>query len=239
MKLIDKPTLPKEVFSSEVNTDLLAQAVRVHLANRRQGTQSALTRAEIQRTRKKYQKQKGSGNARHGDRKAPIFVGGGVAFAPKPRDHSLSLSSKMRRAAIFSALSSKNEAKEILVASEMTKLSGKTAEVANFLVENIGTANKLLIVTDTYRDNVYRAGRNIPGISILPMDQINVYEILKADKVLIMEEALAFKEKVTTTKETKEETKVEEKTEKTSKKVAVKNTVTKKTTAKKAGAKSK
>src|SRR3990167_5036459 len=105
MKIVDKPELPKEIFAVLENPQLLAQAVRVHLANQRQGTQSALTRAEVSRTRKKYQKQKGSGNARHGDRKAPIFVGGGIAFAPKPRDYSLKLSDKMKKQAVFTALS--------------------------------------------------------------------------------------------------------------------------------------
>src|SRR3989344_1497802 len=84
MKILDKTSFPKEIVQAEAKPQLLAQAVRVYLASQRQGTQSALTRAEVSRTRKKFQKQKGSGNARHGDKKAPIFVGGGVSFAPKP-----------------------------------------------------------------------------------------------------------------------------------------------------------
>lgn len=185
LKIIDKPVLPKEMFGAEENPQLLAQAVRVHLANLRQGNQSALTRAEVARTRKKYQKQKGSGNARHGDRKAPIFVGGGIAFAPKPRDYSLKLSDKMKKQSVFTALSARAKDHNIGIVSGMDKISGKTKEMAEFL-----RAKKTLIVTDVLRENVYRAARNIPGVTVTPMSQINAYEILRADQVLIMEEAL-------------------------------------------------
>ncbi len=227
MKLVDKPTLPKEMFNTTENPQLVAQAVRVYLANQRQGTQSALTRAEVAKTRKKYQKQKGSGNARHGDRKAPIFVGGGIAFAPKPRDHSLTLSDKMRKQAVASAFSSKNRAGEVVVFSDMAKLSGKTKDIAEFI-----TTKKPLIVTDMYRENVYRAARNIQGVEVLPMNQVNVYEILRADKIIIMEEALEMKE----TKVVKEE-KVEVKEAKTVQESKVKKEVTKKPVVKKAAAK--
>lgn len=186
MKILDKFDLPKEF--EEASPLLLAQAVRVFLANKRQGTQSALTRAEVSRTRKKYQKQKGSGNARHGDRKAPIFVGGGVSFAPKPRDYSLGLSTKMRKQAIFGALYAKNKAKELFVVDGLDKATGKTKELAKLV-----DAKKTLIITDSQRENVYRAARNISGVVVLPMNQINAYEILKAKKVLLMEEILPKK----------------------------------------------
>ncbi len=188
MKLVDKPELPKEMFGQVVNQALLAQAVRVHLANQRQGNQSALTRSEVARTRKKYQKQKGTGNARHGDRKAPIFVGGGIAFAPKPREHRLAISDVMRRQAVVSALSAKNKDHGIAVISGMDKATGKTKEFIDFL-----DSKKTLIVTDQMRENVYRAARNLSGVTIMPMSQVNAYEILKADKVLIMEEAIEVK----------------------------------------------
>ena len=190
MKILDKPSFPKEIVQAEAKPQLLAQAVRVYLASQRQGTQSALTRAEVSRTRKKFQKQKGSGNARHGDKKAPIFVGGGVSFAPKPRDHSLALSKHMRKKALYGALNSKLKTKNLLVISGMDKLTGKTSEVAEFLAGLEGSSRKLLILTDAERANIYRAARNIPGVTILPMRNANPYEIIRADQVLIMEEAL-------------------------------------------------
>ncbi len=179
MKIIDGFKLPKEITDAEAKPQLLAQAVRVFLNNQRQGTQSALTRAEVNRTRKKFQKQKGSGNARHGDRKAPIFVGGGISFAPKPRDYSRSLLGKMRKMAVAAALGQKSKEKKIIGVSGLEKAE-KTKELAKLLE----AGNKYLIVTEGYRENVYRAGRNIAGVTVSPKDQINVYEILKTDYVI-------------------------------------------------------
>src|SRR3989344_6587757 len=105
MKLIDKPNLPKEIFEQPVTAQMLSQAVRVHLANQRQGTQNAKTRAEIARTRKKLYKQKGTGGARHGDRRAPIFVGGGIAHGPKGIKRILSLPRQLKRNALKMTLS--------------------------------------------------------------------------------------------------------------------------------------
>lgn len=189
MKIIEKPDLPKEIFAIKAAPQLLSQAVRVHLANQRQGTQSALTRAEVSRTRKKLYKQKGTGGARHGDKKAPIFVGGGIAFAPKPRDYSQSFTKKMRQNSIYAALSSKLQDGSLLIVSDMDKIAGKTKEVAKFLATMEGNSRNLLIITDEYRENIFRASRNIPGVIILPANQVNTYEILKADKVLVMEQA--------------------------------------------------
>lgn len=155
-------------------SSLLAQAVRVFLANQRQGNQNAKTRAEINRTRHKLYKQKGTGGARHGDRKAPIFVGGGVAFAPKPRDHSLKLPAKMRRKALELALKTKKIEKIVL-----TKITGKTKELAKLITVDKNT----LLITKTYNQKVWRAGRNIAKLTILPKNQLNTYEVLKADKI--------------------------------------------------------
>lgn len=185
MKIVDKPVLPKEIFAVPASPALLAQAVRVYLANQRQGTQSALTRAQVDHTRKKYQAQKGSGNARHGDRKAPIFVGGGVAFAPKPRDYSLSMSGKMKKKALLGALALKAKEKKIVVISGMAKLTGKTKELAQFL-----PGGSLLIITDVLRANVYQAAKNISGVVIFPMDQLNAYLVLQAKQIYLMEEVL-------------------------------------------------
>jgi len=186
MKIIAKPDLPKELFGQTVSSQLLAQAVRVFLANQHQGTQSVLTRSEVNRTRKKLYKQKGTGGARHGDRKAPIFVGGGVSFAPKPRDFSLKLPEKMKKIALHGALSLQAKGKKVSVVSGMAKLTGKTSELAKFLTDTKNT----LIITDTLRSNVYRAAKNIRNVTVVPLNQANTYEVLKANQIFIMEEAI-------------------------------------------------
>lgn len=153
---------------------LLSQAVRVHLARKRQGTQNAKTRAEISRTRHKLYKQKGTGGARHGDRKAPIFVGGGVAFAPKPRDYALKLPLKMRQKALELALKLKKPEKVTL-----TKVTGKTKD----LLKLITVEGKTLLITKDYHPKVWQAGRNIANLTVLPKHQLNAYEVLKAEKI--------------------------------------------------------
>ena len=188
MKLVEKPSLPKEFFHTEAKPALLAQAVRVYLANQRQGNQSSLSRADVNRTRHKLYKQKGTGGARHGDRKAPIFVGGGVTFAPKPRDYSLSMSKQLKKRALYGALS--GSIKNLSVISGMEKMTGKTAELAKFIAGLEGDTQSLLLITDVTRDNIYRAARNIPGVTVVPANQLNTYEVLKAKKILMMEEAI-------------------------------------------------
>lgn len=202
LRIIDKPNLPKEFFDVDVQPVLLSQSVRVYLANQRQGNQSALTRAEVSRTRKKVFKQKGTGHARHGDRKAPIFVGGGIAFAPKPRDYSLSMNSKMKDLSKKEALSLKVDNKELIVVSGMDKLTGKTSELVKFLHEVEGPKAKKsenkdqavkkswLVVTDINRENVWRAGRNIASVEVSPINLVNTYQLMQANMVVMMEEAL-------------------------------------------------
>lgn len=178
MKIITDFNFPKETFKVEVVPQLLAQSVRVFMANQRQGTQSTLTRTEVTGTTKKIYKQKGTGNARHGDRKAHIFVGGGIAFGPKPRDFSLKFPQKMRRLALNMALSQALKDKRVVVVSGLDKLSGKTQELAKFL-----RGGKSLIVTGKLLENVWRAGRNIPNVEITPYSQLNAYTVLKAKKI--------------------------------------------------------
>lgn len=206
LKVIDQPDFPKEIFGVSVKPELLSQAVRVHLANQRQGTQSSLTRAEVSRTRKKLYKQKGTGGARHGDRKAPIFVGGGITFAPKPRDHSLSLSKEMRRKSIKGALTLKLKDKSIFVVSGLQSLTGKTSELAKFLKTLDINEASTFIITDEARANVYRAGQNIRNVTVSPANLVNAYEMLKAKKIVLMEEAVSSLEKFLTKNTEKEET---------------------------------
>ncbi len=153
---------------------LIAQAIRVYLSNQRQGTQSALTRSEVNRTRKKLYKQKGTGGARHGDRKAPIFVGGGVTFAPKPRDYSLKFPKQMKKRALEEALKLKKPEK-----ISLEKVTGKTKDLAKLF----DLEKKTLLITAKYNEKVWLAGRNIPNLTILPKEQLNVYQIIKAEKI--------------------------------------------------------
>lgn len=211
LRINENPELPKEIFRVEASPQLLAQSVRVYLANQRQGTQSAQKRAEVNRTRKKLYKQKGTGRARHGDRKAPIFVGGGVAFAPKPRDYSRTLAKKMRQKALLAALSLKSKEGRLVVVSGMGKIEGKTKEMAKLLDEikdikgqieekgkEMGGGARLkrpevrswLIVTDQKRENIYRAARNLPLVAVLAAGQLATYEVLRAQRVVMMEEAV-------------------------------------------------
>lgn len=164
---------------------LLAQAVRVHLANRRQGTQSTLTRSEVSGTRKKMYKQKGTGRARHGDQKAPIFVHGGIAFGPKPRDFSRKLPRSMRRAAILGAISLLLRGKKLAIFSAKN-FDGKTKKLAKFL-KDVGGKSWLLVVSRDQKE-VIRAGRNVPNLTV--MTAVNTYQLLRVEKVLIEDKAM-------------------------------------------------
>jgi len=200
-KIVSKIGLPKEVFGAKVNDSLMAQAVRVYLANQRTGTASTKSRGEITGSTKKIWRQKGTGRARHGSRKAPIFVGGGVAFGPRPRDYSLKMPKKMKKAALFSALSLKQNNGEIKVVTGIEKLLPKTKLMAQ-VVKKLGFDSKkinvLLITPDKAKngfENVYRAGRNIEGLKILGANALNTYEVLDNQSVLFMKDAVGAVEK--------------------------------------------
>lgn len=193
-KLSETILLPKEIFGAEVNDKLLAQAVRVYLANQREGSARTKTRSTVHGTTKKAWQQKGTGRARHGSRKAPIFVHGGIAWGPRPRDFSLSLSKKMRRAALFSALSLKQKSNEIKGIKGLEKLIPKTKLIVEVL-NNLGVNQdnkKILLITPKGKEfeNVYRAARNIQGVSLLPADIINAYQIMNNKLILLMDKSL-------------------------------------------------
>lgn len=186
--------LPKEIFGAKVNSAIIAQAVRVYLANQRQGNANTKSRNEITLTTAKWYKQKGTGRARHGAQSAPIFVGGGVAHGPKAHDFSLSMPKKMKKAALISALSQKAEDGDINVLSGLSKITPKTKEMAalfNKVFENKKTT--VLLVTSAPSkelDNVYKAGRNIKNVKIVNAKLLNAYEILKYKNLLFMKESL-------------------------------------------------
>jgi len=186
--------LPQQIFGAKINNSLLSQAVRVYLANQRQGTVKTKTRGEINKTTKKVWQQKGTGRARHGSRRAPIFVGGGLAFGPKPRDLSLNISKKMKILALFSAFSSKLKDSEIKIIKGLEVILPKTKLMAEIL-KNLGIEDgkKVLLVLpkETVKlENVYRASRNIQGLEILTANSINAYKILDNTLVLLMKDTI-------------------------------------------------
>lgn len=189
-------SLPKDVFGAKINDVLMAQAVRVYLANQRQGNAHTKSRGEVILTTAKWYRQKGTGRARHGAQSAPIFVGGGVAHGPKTHDFSLSLPKKMRRAALVSALSQKAKDGEITVLSGFEKVEPKT-KIMNDVLTKI-TADKkrkaklLIVASNTPKNlpNVFRAARNIKNVDIISAELLNTYEVLKYKNLLIMKESM-------------------------------------------------
>ncbi len=184
--------LPEDFFNVEVNRRLLAQYVRVYLANRRQGTASTKTRGEVKGSTRKIYRQKGTGRARHGDIKAPIFVGGGVVGGPKPRKFSLKLNKKQAKKALFSALTLKFREKGIFGLSEdFLKIEPKTRLMVRFL-NAVGFEKEriLVVLPKMQKNNLLLAARNISNISLIGMTSINPYEVLKNGKVLIVEGGL-------------------------------------------------
>lgn len=192
-------SLPKEVFGAKINKALMAQAVRVYLANQRLGTASTKTRGEVEGSTRKIYRQKGTGRARHGGVRAPIFVKGGIAHGPKPRDYSLKLPQKMKRAALISALSLKQKDGEIKILSGLEKIEPKT-KILSALIEKVSDQTpqkRILLVTSANPkdlENVYRASRNIANVEVLNALFLNVYEVLKHKDLLFMKEAIGVLE---------------------------------------------
>ncbi|ERK32550.1 MULTISPECIES: 50S ribosomal protein L4 [Clostridium] len=186
--------LNENVFGVEINEAALHQVVVALLANKRQGTQSAKTRAEVRGGGIKPWRQKGTGRARQGSIRAPQWIHGGVVFAPKPRDYKVSVPKTMRRVAMKSALSSKVAENELIVLESLELAAPKTKDVVNIL--KAFEAKKTLIVTAESNENVYKSARNIQGVAVLPVNNINVYDLLKYEKVLITKDAVTKIEEV-------------------------------------------
>jgi len=184
--------LSKEIFGVSVNKVLMAQAIRVYLANQRGGTVSTKTRGEVQGSTRKIYKQKGTGRARHGGIRAPIFVHGGVALGPKPRDYSLTMPKKMKQAALFSALSSKVNDGEIKIVKNLDKIEQKTKEMIKVLKNlNLDEKNKkILLVLSGDLTNVQKASRNITGVKTTVAQRLNTYEVLDSKMILMMDLAV-------------------------------------------------
>ena len=183
------------IFGIEPNTAVVHEVVKNHLANCRQGTQSALTRAEVSGGGKKPWRQKGTGHARQGSTRAPQWTHGGIVFAPKPRSYSYVLNKKVKRLAMKSALSAKATAGEIIVIDSIKMDSIKTKDFRAFL-NAVKADGKSLVVTPAKDEIVVKSARNIPGVETSMANLINVYDILKAKYLVLDKEALTVIEEV-------------------------------------------
>ena len=187
--------LNDSIFGVEPNTAVVHEVVKNHLANCRQGTQSALTRAEVSGGGKKPWRQKGTGHARQGSTRAPQWTHGGIVFAPKPRSYSYVLNKKVKRLAMKSALSAKAAAGEIIVIDSIKMDSIKTKDFRAFL-NAVKADGKSLVVIPAKDDVIVKSARNIPGVQTSMANLINVYDILKAKYLVLDKEALAVIEEV-------------------------------------------
>ena len=187
--------LNDSIFGVEPNTAVVHEVVKTHLANCRQGTQSALTRAEVSGGGKKPWRQKGTGHARQGSTRAPQWTHGGIVFAPKPRSYSYVLNKKVKRLAMKSALSAKAAAGEIIVIDSIKMDSIKTKDFRAFL-NAVKADGKSLVVTPAKDEIVVKSARNIPGVETSMANLINVYDILKAKYLVLDKEALTVIEEV-------------------------------------------
>jgi len=194
-KQVGQIELSDAIFGIEANAAVVHDVVKNHLANCRQGTQSALTRAEVSGGGRKPWRQKGTGRARQGSTRAPQWTHGGIVFAPKPRDYSYTLNKKSRRLALKSVLSAKASEQNIVVIDEIKMEAPKTAEFAKFLAA-VGCECKTLVVTAAADANVVKSGRNIPGCEITFANLINVYDVVNANKLVVDKAALQKIEEV-------------------------------------------
>ena len=181
--------LPKEVFGEKINKPLMAQAVRVYLANQRQGGAATKTRGQVEGSTRKIYRQKGTGRARHGGIRAPIFVGGGITFGPVPHDFSLTLPAKMKRKAMISALSSQFKERNIIVVDGLKDLKPKTKFMAKALHVAAGDAT-ILVVLDGDSLVLSRNIRNIERIDSMPVMNLNTYDILTHQKIVFTKDSI-------------------------------------------------
>ncbi|HCJ56008.1 50S ribosomal protein L4 [Lutispora sp.] len=187
--------LKDSIFGVNVNVEAMHQVVKMLLANRRQGTQSALTRAEVRGGGIKPWRQKGTGRARHGSIRSPQWTHGGIVFAPKPRSYRYTLPKKIRRIAMKSALSSKVSDNNIIVLDELNFDAPKTKQVVTML-QNLNADSKTLIVLSEKNENVEKSARNIPNVKTSLVNTLNVYDILNYDKFIITKSAVEKVEEV-------------------------------------------
>jgi len=193
-KEVGEIQLNDSIFGVEVSVEAMHQVVLAQLANKRQGTQSAKTRAEVRGGGIKPWRQKGTGRARQGSIRAPQWIHGGIVFAPKPRDYRVSVPKSMRRVAMKSALTSKVQDNEMIVLESLAFDAPKTKDMVKVL--NAFETKKTLIVVAEPNENVYKSARNIPGVAVVPVNNINVYDILKYENLMITKDAVSKIEEV-------------------------------------------
>lgn len=186
--------LSDAVFGADIKEQLVHQAVVTYLANQRQGTQSALTRSEVSGGGKKPWRQKGTGNARQGSIRSPQWTGGGIVFAPKPRDYGKKMNKKERRAALFSVLTDKVNNDNLIALDEMKFDEIKTKNFVEVL-NNLKADDALVILGESDK-NVILSGRNIPTVKVITTDSINTYDVLKYKKLIATQDALKKIEEV-------------------------------------------
>ena len=192
---VGEVSLEDSIFATDININLMHRAVQMYLASQRRGTASTKQRGEVRGGGRKPWRQKGTGRARHGTIRSPLWVGGGVTFGPKPRDYSQKMTKKAKRKAIKSALTSKLKDGHLVVLEELSMDAPKTKEVVN-LLENLKINHKVLIVTSSSDLNVYRSARNIPGVESTVASNLNVYDILNHDYLVLTQEAVSTIEEV-------------------------------------------
>ena len=194
-KEVGEITLSDAIYGADVNGAVLHAAVRAYLLNQRQGTQSALTRSEVSGGGKKPWRQKGTGRARQGSTRSPQWTHGGIVFAPKPRSYRTAMNRKVKRIALYSALSAKMAGNEIVVLDAITTDSYKTKTMVNMLTA-VGAAKKTLVVLDEINEMVIKSFANIPGVKTVQANMLNVYDILNCDTFLMTKAAAGKIEEV-------------------------------------------
>lgn len=187
--------LSDDVFGVEVNETAIHEVVVAHLAAKRQGTQCTLTRSEVRGGGIKPWRQKGTGRARHGSIRSPQWTGGGVVFAPKPRTYYKKVNKKVKKLAMLSALSGKVAAEDMIVLDALVLAQPKTKEMVGVL-KNIGATKNALIITSDKDEAVVRASGNLPGVKAATTGELNVYDIVNADKLVITQDAAKRLEEV-------------------------------------------
>lgn len=194
-EVVEQIELSENIFGVEINEHVVYEVVKNQLANKRQGTQSTKTRAEVRGGGRKPWKQKGTGRARAGSTNSPVFVGGGVAFGPKPRDYSYKVPKKVKRLALKSVLTSKVQENEIIIIDHLDFNSPKTKDMVNLLAR-LNADKKALIVMDEKNINVIKSSKNIPHVETALVNTINVYDILKYNSFIITKDAVRKVEEV-------------------------------------------
>ena len=192
---VEELELSESIFAAEISEYAVYEVIKNHLANRRQGTQSAKTRAEVRGGGRKPWRQKGTGRARQGSTRSPQWIGGGVVFAPKPRDYSYSVNKKVRRLALKSVLTTKVNEGNLIVLDALEMNAPKTKDFIAML-SAVNAGKKALVVTAENSPNVVKSGRNIPGVDITLVNTLNVYDIMRHDSLIITKEAVRKTEEV-------------------------------------------